>query len=137
VPRPVVTGEISYIGQSELQRDIGNLKAALATNPQVSGFLPVVAPASAIPNAKNEFYRDEEAYLFGLAEALKTEYRAIIDAGLDLQVDDAGLPIAYEKMVPPMPSRPGEFQPEPLTDSVREPLDSYGSCHRMKAAAFH
>jgi 5-methyltetrahydropteroyltriglutamate--homocysteine methyltransferase len=101
VPRPVVTGAITYIGQSELQRDIGNLKAALATNPHASGFLPVVAPASAIPNAKNEFYRDEEAYLFGLAEALKTEYRAIIDAGLDLQVDDAGLPIAYEKMVPP------------------------------------
>ena len=65
VPRPVVAGEITYIGQSELQRDIGNLKAALATNPQASGFLPVVAPASAIPNAKNEFYRDEEAYLFG------------------------------------------------------------------------
>jgi len=102
VPRPVVAGEITYIGQSELERDIGNLKAALATNPQASGFLPVVAPASAIPNAKNEFYRDEESYLFGLAEALKTEYRAIIDAGLDLQVDDAGLPIAYEKMVPPM-----------------------------------
>ena len=36
-----------------------------------------------------------------------------------------------------MPSRPREFHPEPLTDSVREPLDSYGSCHRMKAAAFH
>src|SRR5215472_6955024 len=36
-----------------------------------------------------------------------------------------------------MPSRPGEFHPEPLTDSVREPLDSYGSCHHMKAAAFH
>ena len=136
MPRPVVPGEISYIGQSELQRDIGNLKAALATNPQASGFLPVVAPASAIPNAKNEFYRDEEAYLFGLAEALKTEYRAIIDAGLDLQVDDAGLPIAYEKMVPPMPSRPGEFHPEPLTDSGLEPLDSSGSCHRVKAAAF-
>jgi 5-methyltetrahydropteroyltriglutamate--homocysteine methyltransferase len=102
VPRPVVTGQITYIGQSELQRDIGNLKAALATKTQTSGFLPVVAPASAIPNAKNEFYRDEESYLFGLAEALKTEYRAIIDAGLDLQVDDAGLPIAYEKMVPPM-----------------------------------
>jgi hypothetical protein len=35
-----------------------------------------------------------------------------------------------------MPSRPREFHPEPLTDSVREPLDSYGSCHRAKAAAF-
>src|SRR6266436_4476496 len=36
-----------------------------------------------------------------------------------------------------MPSRPREFHPEPLTDSGREPLDSSGSCHRAKAAAFH
>jgi hypothetical protein len=68
----------------------------------VTGFLPVVAPASALPNAKNEHYRDEETLLFGLAEALGTEYRAIIDAGLDLQVDDAFIPYQYEKMVPPM-----------------------------------
>ena len=45
-----------------------------------------------LPNAKNAHYRDEEAFLFGLAEALETEYRAIIDAGLDLQVDDAFIP---------------------------------------------
>jgi 5-methyltetrahydropteroyltriglutamate--homocysteine methyltransferase len=102
VRRPVITGPIEYVGQAELQRDIANLKAALAHSQRGHGFLPVVAPASAIPNAKNEFYRDEEAYLFGLAEALRTEYRAIIDAGLDVQVDDAGLPIMYEKMVPPM-----------------------------------
>jgi 5-methyltetrahydropteroyltriglutamate--homocysteine methyltransferase len=38
-----------------------------------------VAPASALPNAKNEYYRDEESFLFALAEALRTEYRAIID----------------------------------------------------------
>lgn len=102
VRRPVVTGPITYTGQSELQRDIDNLKAGLAKVPGAVGFLPVVAPASAIPNAKNEYYKDDEAYLFGLAEALRTEYRTIVDAGLDLQVDDAGLPIMYEKMVPPM-----------------------------------
>ena len=102
VRRPVVTGPITYTGQSELQRDIDNLKAGLAKVPDAVGFLPVVAPASAIPNGKNEYYKDEEAYLFGLADALRTEYRAIIDAGLDLQIDDAGLPIMYEKMVPPM-----------------------------------
>jgi 5-methyltetrahydropteroyltriglutamate--homocysteine methyltransferase len=102
VLRPVITGPITYVGQEELQRDITNLKTSLTRAGRGHGFLPVVAPASAIPNAKNEFYRNEEAYLFGLAEALRTEYRAIIDAGLDLQIDDAGLPIMYEKMVPPM-----------------------------------
>ena len=44
--------------------------------------LPVVAPASALPTAKNEHYRDEESFLFALAEALRNEYRAIIDAGM-------------------------------------------------------
>jgi hypothetical protein len=42
-----------------------------------------------------------------------------------------------QKQNSPMPSRPREFHPEPLTDSGREPLDSSGSCHRMKAPAFH
>jgi len=102
VGRPIVTGPITYTGQAELQHDIANLKAGLAKAKGVVGFLPVVAPASALPNAKNEHYRDEESYLFGLAEALGVEYRAIIDAGLDLQVDDAFLPYNYEKMVPPM-----------------------------------
>jgi 5-methyltetrahydropteroyltriglutamate--homocysteine methyltransferase len=102
VLRPVITGPITYVGQEELQRDITNLTTSLTRAGRGHGFLPVVAPASAIPNGKNEFYRNEKAYLFGLAEALRTEYRAIIDAGLDLQIDDAGLPIMYEKMVPPM-----------------------------------
>jgi 5-methyltetrahydropteroyltriglutamate--homocysteine methyltransferase len=100
--RPVVTGPVIYCGEAELQRDIGNLKAGLAKAPGTSGFLPVVAPASALPNAKIEYYRDEESYLFALADALSVEYRAIIDAGLDLQVDDAFFPYMFERLVPPM-----------------------------------
>ena len=100
--RPTVTGPLTYTGQAELQHDIANLKAGLAKVKGATGFLPVVAPASALPNAKNEYYRDEESFLFALAEALGVEYRAIIDAGLDVQVDDAFLPYMYEKMVPPM-----------------------------------
>jgi 5-methyltetrahydropteroyltriglutamate--homocysteine methyltransferase len=64
--------------------------------------LPVVAPASALPGAKIEHYKDEEAYLFALAEALHQEYRAIVDAGLYVQIDDAFLPYMHERMVPPM-----------------------------------
>ena len=99
--RPVVTGPITYCGQAELQHDIANLKAGLAKVKGAEGFLPVVAPASALPNAKIEHYRDDESFLFALADALHVEYRAIIDAGLSLQVDDAFLPYMYEKMVPP------------------------------------
>jgi 5-methyltetrahydropteroyltriglutamate--homocysteine methyltransferase len=100
--RPVITGPVTYVGQAELNRDIGNLKAGLAKAKAAGGFLPVVAPASALPNAKIEHYKDEESFLFALADALRVEYKAIIDAGLDLQVDDAFFPYMYERLVPPM-----------------------------------
>ena len=100
--RPVVTGPISYSGHAELQRDIANLKSAIAAAGDVEGFLPVVAPASALPNARDEHYGDEESFLFALADALHEEYAAIVDAGLHLQVDDAFLPYMHERLVPPM-----------------------------------
>jgi 5-methyltetrahydropteroyltriglutamate--homocysteine methyltransferase len=104
--RVVVNGEISYYGQSQVGRDIKNIAAGLTKAkgqfPALAGFLPVVAPASALPGAKIEHYKDEEAYLFALAEALHEEYKAIVDAGLYVQIDDAFLPYMHERMVPPM-----------------------------------
>ena len=104
--RVVVNGEISYCGQSQVGRDVRNIAAGLTTAkrqfPALAGFLPVVAPASALPGAKIEHYKDEEAYLFALAEALHEEYKAIVDAGLYCQIDDAFLPYMHERMVPPM-----------------------------------
>lgn len=100
--RFVCNGEINYVGQKQVSRDIENLKSAAKKANAVGAFLPVVAPASALPGGKNEFYKDEESYLFALADALNVEYRAIVDAGLIVQIDDAFLPFWYEKMVPPM-----------------------------------
>jgi 5-methyltetrahydropteroyltriglutamate--homocysteine methyltransferase len=103
--RVVVSGPIKYSNQQVL-RDIKNLKAGVAKakdgRPSLAGFLPVVAPASALPGAKNEHYKDEETFLFALADALHEEYKAIVDAGLYVQVDDAFLPYMFERMVPPM-----------------------------------
>lgn len=103
--RVVVNGPIAYSNRQVL-RDIANLKAGLAKtkerHPSLSAFLPVVAPASALPGAKNEYYKDEETYLTALAEALHQEYQAIVDAGLYVQIDDAFLPYMHERMVPPM-----------------------------------
>jgi 5-methyltetrahydropteroyltriglutamate--homocysteine methyltransferase len=65
------------------------------------GFLPVVAPASVVPARKDEHYRSEEEALFAIADALHDEYRAIVDAGLIVQVDDAFLASFYDVMVPP------------------------------------
>jgi 5-methyltetrahydropteroyltriglutamate--homocysteine methyltransferase len=100
--RFVASGEIAYVGQKQVGRDIENLKSAARKANAHGAFLPVVAPASALPGGKNEFYKDEETYLFALADALNKEYRAIVDAGLYVQIDDAFLPYWYEKMVPPM-----------------------------------
>src|SRR5262249_17428743 len=98
----VCTGPIRYIGQAQIARDIANLKAAVAKVSVEDGFLPVVAPASAFPIYRNEYYKDDESLLFALAEALREEYQAIIDAGLRVQIDDAFLPWTYERIVPPM-----------------------------------
>ena len=104
--RVVVNGPLSYSGADQVGRDIRNIKAGIAKAkqqyPALAGFLPVVAPASALPGAKIEHYKDEEAYLFALAEALHQEYKAVVDAGLYVQVDDAFLPYMHERMVPPM-----------------------------------
>jgi len=99
--RLVINGPLKYTGQRQVQRDIANLKAAMAKTKVEGAFLPVVAPASALPAAKNEHYPDEKSHLFALADALHEEYQAIVDAGLYVQIDDAFLPYMYEKLVPP------------------------------------
>jgi 5-methyltetrahydropteroyltriglutamate--homocysteine methyltransferase len=99
--RVIVNGPIRYTGQAQVARDIANLKAAAAGANVAGAFLPVVAPASALPGAKNEHYPDERTYLFALADALHEEYQAIVDAGLYVQIDDAFLPYMHERLVPP------------------------------------
>jgi 5-methyltetrahydropteroyltriglutamate--homocysteine methyltransferase len=86
----VATGPLTY-DRSAVDRDIANLKAALAEHGEgVEGFLPVVAPASAYWLG-NEYYAGEEEFVFALADVLHEEYQAIADSGLLLQVDDAVL----------------------------------------------
>jgi 5-methyltetrahydropteroyltriglutamate--homocysteine methyltransferase len=97
----VCVGPIEYTGHAELQRDIANFKAALSTEGVKQGFLPVAAPASVIPDRKNEYYKSDEECLRAIARAMRTEYQAIIDAGLLLQLDDARFAVTYDRMVPP------------------------------------
>ncbi|HEU4618856.1 MAG TPA: methionine synthase [Gammaproteobacteria bacterium] len=94
----VCTGPISYDGMDLLQRDIANLKAALERVDVAAGFLPVVAPAS-VYWLENEHYKTDEEFVFALADALHTEYRAVVDAGLFLQVDDAVLAHEYDSIL--------------------------------------
>lgn len=97
----VCVGPISYTGQAALQQDIENFKAALEAVDVEEAFLPVAAPASAIPDRVNEYYGSDEECMFAVADAMRTEYKAIVDSGLLVQVDDARAAVTYDRMVPP------------------------------------
>jgi 5-methyltetrahydropteroyltriglutamate--homocysteine methyltransferase len=81
----VCTGPIRYRGEAALQRDIDNLKAALAGVPHVAAFMPAVAPSGV---GENEYYNTDEAFFHAVGAALHIEYQAIVDAGFILQIDD-------------------------------------------------
>ncbi len=97
----VCVAPIRYTGQAEVQRDIANFKAALQAAGVKQGFLPVAAPTSVIPDRRNEHYKSDEDCLKAIGEAMHDEYRAIVDAGLLLQLDDARFAVTYDRMVPP------------------------------------
>ena len=96
-----ITGPITYTGHAAIQRDIAAVKMAIGGQKVVGAFLPVVAPASVLPHRKDDYYRDDEEALFAIAAALREEYKAITDAGLICQIDDAFLASHYDTMVPP------------------------------------
>jgi 5-methyltetrahydropteroyltriglutamate--homocysteine methyltransferase len=97
----ICVGPIKYTGQAELQTDIDNFKAALKSVKVEEAFLPVAAPASVIPDRKNEFYKTDEELHAAIAAAMHTEYKMIIDAGFMVQLDDARNAVTYDRMVPP------------------------------------
>jgi 5-methyltetrahydropteroyltriglutamate--homocysteine methyltransferase len=88
----VCTGPVTYRGQGAIQRDIDNLKAAIAGLEPEEVFMPAVAPSGIGSNA---YYATEEEFLHAVAAALREEYRAIVDAGFLLQVDDPFLSDVY------------------------------------------
>jgi 5-methyltetrahydropteroyltriglutamate--homocysteine methyltransferase len=85
--RPMCTGEVTSKGQGELQADIDNLKAGMATQGVERGFMNAASPGVISLFLQNEYYTTREAYLAALADAMKAEYETIVAAGLDLQLD--------------------------------------------------
>jgi 5-methyltetrahydropteroyltriglutamate--homocysteine methyltransferase len=102
-PTEVCVGPIEYRGQAAMRRDIENFKDALAEVQVAEAFLPVVAPASTAYNGINEYYPSELEYVYAIADALKQEYQAILEAGLLVQVDDAVLANMYDHLVQTSP----------------------------------
>ena len=91
----VCTGPITYVGRKDLDRDIANLKSAMAAAGAEEGFLPSSSP---LPTMRNEHYRSEEEFQLAYGEAMRTEYRAILDAGLLLQIDDPRMVSTWDGM---------------------------------------
>jgi methionine synthase II (cobalamin-independent) len=100
--RPVCTGPIRYKGQAHTKADIDNLKQAMAANGIEEGFITSVAPAS-FARAEDLHYSTEEDFVVGAAEAMREEYRAIVDAGLILQIDDPSLSDNWDMIDPEPP----------------------------------
>src|SRR3984893_13457844 len=91
----VCTGPAKYSGHARARRDIDNLKAAPAAAHVEEGFVPAVSPAT-LQIIPNEHYKSREDYTWALAEAIREEYKAIVDAGIILQVDDPALVDIYD-----------------------------------------
>ena len=95
LPHMVCTGPISYKGHAQVQADIENLKAALAAVSAEEAFLPAISPTSVEDWQRNRYYRTNEEYLYAIADAMHEEYRAIVDSGLLLQIDDPHIATYY------------------------------------------
>ncbi len=85
--RPMCVGEVKSKGQGELQKDIDNLKAAMAKHGAERGFMNAASPGVISLFLQNDYYPTREAYLAALADAMREEYETIVGAGLDLQLD--------------------------------------------------
>ncbi|WP_271881883.1 cobalamin-independent methionine synthase II family protein [Phaeobacter italicus] len=85
--RPMCTGEVRSKGQGELQKDIANLKTAMAEHGAERGFMNAASPGVISLFLQNDFYPTRERYLAALADAMKEEYETIVGSGLDLQLD--------------------------------------------------
>ena len=98
----VCRGPISYKGHELLRRDLDAFKAALRGVEVQDAFVPAIAPAM-VGRGQNQHYKTEEEYVFAIAEALRVEYKAIVDAGFILQIDDPGLGETWDMMIPAPP----------------------------------
>jgi 5-methyltetrahydropteroyltriglutamate--homocysteine methyltransferase len=99
---PVCTGKISYIGHQAVATDIANFKAALTAAGIAEGFMTAVAPGTAY-RFGNVHYQDDKEFLYDCAEAMREEYKAILDAGLVLQLDDPSTATGWD-MINPEPA---------------------------------
>ncbi len=98
-PIYVCTGPVAYRGHAQVRADVENLRAALAGVAVEEAFLPAISPSNVEGRFANRYYKTDEEYLFAIADAMREEYRAIVDAGFLVQIDDPRL-VTYYVMNP-------------------------------------
>ena len=132
----VCTGPVRYIGQAALQQDIDTLKAALNGQRYVEAFMPSANPLN-LASIRNEYYASQQEFEEACVEAAREEYRAIIDAGFILQVDDPGLGTnlwGFVDLPPDERTRRAEAHLEKINHALRGlPQDRirYHSCYSI------
>jgi 5-methyltetrahydropteroyltriglutamate--homocysteine methyltransferase len=98
--RMFFNGPITFVGHDQVERDVAYIRSAMAQTGAEEAFMCVLAPGWLEHWLYNEYYKSDEEYLFALADAMRHEYKAIVDAGFILQLDDPGLPDTYDMIVP-------------------------------------
>lgn len=100
--RVVCNGPITYIGQQEVARDLALFRQAVRDSGTTPGecFMCVLSPGWLEHFFHNEHYATDEEYVFALADAITHEYKAIVDGGFVLQIDDPALPDTFDMIVP-------------------------------------
>src|SRR6185436_622171 len=92
-------GAVKYTGHTPIAPDIANSKAALAASGVSEGFMTSIGPASCA-RVGNRHYRSDDEFVFACADAMREEYKAIIDAGLVLQIDDPAIAENFDQINP-------------------------------------
>jgi 5-methyltetrahydropteroyltriglutamate--homocysteine methyltransferase len=108
----VCTSAVTYTGHEKIKQDVANLKAVIAGK-SVEGFIAALGPISLSAGLHNDYYPSEEAYLSAVAEAVREEYRAIVEGGLIVQIDEPNFFTAWM------------FYPDYSIDEYRKLLEFY------------
>jgi len=123
VRRVFCNAPLKYVGQESLKSEIEDFKAALAGQKYEDAFLPAIAPVTIEHWMKNDYYPNDEAYLMAIADAMHDEYKAIVDAGFLLQIDDPDLPDGWQfmsNMTVPEYRKYAELRIDALNNGLRD-----------------
>jgi 5-methyltetrahydropteroyltriglutamate--homocysteine methyltransferase len=122
IKRVFCNAPLKYVGHTSLKAEIDDFKAALQGQKYEEAFLPAVAPGTIEHWMKNDFYASDEQYLGAIADAMHEEYKAIVDAGFLLQIDDPDLPDGWQfmsKMSVPEYRKYADLRVEALNHGLR------------------